>query len=173
MYPEANRDILRTGIIFHDIGKSVELVRIGTTFDYSIEGKLVGHMALGIEMVRKLLPDGMPPLLWARIQHIILSHHGELQLGSPVLPQTIEAVIVVKIDQLSSLTRQYQVALQTDAEKSFSSYIPRLGVQIYTDPYVSEPEDNSGAKTEQVNQDIKPETKKTDSTEDADQVEMF
>jgi 3'-5' exoribonuclease len=94
-YPEINRDLLLTGVILHDIGKLEEL-RWGTSFDYTLEGQLVGHITLGIAMIEKklaMLPD-FPPRLRMLVEHMVLSHHGKLEFGSPKLPMIPEAVLL-------------------------------------------------------------------------------
>jgi len=93
-YPEINRDLLLTGAILHDIGKLEEL-RWGTTFDYTLEGQLVGHITLGVLMIEKKLATlpGFPPQLRMLVEHMVLSHHGKLEFGSPKLPMIPEAVL--------------------------------------------------------------------------------
>lgn len=102
-YPEINRDLLLTGVVLHDIGKLHEL-RWGTSFDYTLEGQLVGHITIGISMVeRKLanLPD-FPDNLRILVEHIILSHHGKYEFGSPKLPMIPEALLLHYLDDLDA-----------------------------------------------------------------------
>ncbi|HYK34366.1 3'-5' exoribonuclease YhaM family protein [Alloacidobacterium sp.] len=102
-YPEINRDLLLTGVVLHDIGKLREL-RWGTSFDYTLEGQLVGHITIGISMVeRKLanLPD-FPDNLRILVEHIILSHHGKYEFGSPKLPMIPEALLLHYLDDLDA-----------------------------------------------------------------------
>jgi 3'-5' exoribonuclease len=102
-YPEINRDLLLTGAILHDIGKLEEL-RWGTSFDYTLEGQLVGHITMGIAMIeRKLaaLPD-FPPGLRILVEHMVLSHHGKLEFGSPKLPMIPEAVLLHYLDDIDA-----------------------------------------------------------------------
>jgi 3'-5' exoribonuclease len=102
-YPEINRDLLLTGAILHDIGKLEEL-RWGTTFDYTLEGQLVGHVTLGIVMIEKKLATlpGFPPHLRMLVEHIVLSHHGRLEFGSPKVPMIPEAVLFHYLDDLDA-----------------------------------------------------------------------
>jgi 3'-5' exoribonuclease len=102
-YPEINRDLLLTGAILHDIGKLEEL-RWGTTFDYTLEGQLVGHITLGVVMIEKKLATlpGFPPQLRMLVEHIVLSHHGKLEFGSPKLPMIPEAVLFHYLDDLDA-----------------------------------------------------------------------
>lgn len=102
-YPEINRDLLLTGVVLHDIGKLHEL-RWGTSFDYSLEGQLIGHISIGISMVEKKLvnlPD-FPENLRVLVEHIILSHHGKYEFGSPKLPMIPEALLLHYLDDLDA-----------------------------------------------------------------------
>ena len=102
-YPEINRDLLLTGAILHDIGKLEEL-RWGTSFDYTLQGQLVGHITLGIAMIEKKLAtlEGFPPKLRLLVEHMVLSHHGKLEFGSPKLPMIPEAVLLNFLDDLDA-----------------------------------------------------------------------
>jgi 3'-5' exoribonuclease len=102
-YPEINRDLLLTGAILHDIGKLEEL-RWGTSFDYTLEGQLVGHITIGIAMIEKKLAvlEGFPPALRILVEHMVLSHHGKLEFGSPKLPMIPEAVLLHYLDDLDA-----------------------------------------------------------------------
>jgi 3'-5' exoribonuclease len=102
-YPEVNRDLLLTGAILHDIGKLEEL-RWGLSFDYTLEGQLVGHIALGIAMIEKklaTLPE-FPPQLRILVEHMVLSHHGKLEFGSPKVPMIPEALLLHYLDDLDA-----------------------------------------------------------------------
>jgi 3'-5' exoribonuclease len=102
-YPEINRDLLLTGVILHDIGKLQEL-RWGMTFDYTLEGQLVGHIAIAIGMIEKklaVMPE-FPPTLRILVEHLVLSHHGRLEFGSPKLPMIPEAVLLHYLDDLDA-----------------------------------------------------------------------
>jgi 3'-5' exoribonuclease len=98
-----NRDLLLTGVILHDIGKLEEL-QWGTTFDYTIEGQLLGHITLGVTLIERkvaALPD-FPPALRVLVQHLVLSHHGKYEFGSPKLPMIPEAVLLHYLDDLDA-----------------------------------------------------------------------
>ncbi len=102
-YPEVDRDLLLAGAMLHDIGKLHEL-RWGTTFGYTIEGQLLGHITIGIGMVEAkiaALPE-FPPRLRTLLLHLILSHHGRLEYGSPKLPMTAEALLLHYLDDLEA-----------------------------------------------------------------------
>jgi 3'-5' exoribonuclease len=102
-YPEIHRDLLVTGAILHDIGKLSEL-SWGTSFAYTMQGELLGHITLGVSMIeRKLaaLPD-FPAPLRILVEHLVLSHHGKLEFGSPKLPMIPEAVLLNYLDDLDA-----------------------------------------------------------------------
>jgi 3'-5' exoribonuclease len=114
-YPEVHRDLVMTGAILHDIGKLEEL-RWGLNFDYTIEGQLLGHITLGIQMIEKRAAQipGFPPRLKLLVEHIVLSHHGKYEFGSPKLPMTAEAVLFHYLDDLDA--KMYSV--RTELERS-------------------------------------------------------
>ena len=102
-YPILNRDLLVTSALFHDIGKLEEL----STFpenDYTDEGQLLGHIAMGMEIVgmRIRAIDGFPRKLANELKHCILAHHGELEYGSPKKPAIPEAVALNFADNLDA-----------------------------------------------------------------------
>jgi 3'-5' exoribonuclease len=102
-YPELDADLLLTGVVLHDIGK-IEELRYARGIEYSTEGRLLGHIMIGAGMVRdriKAIP-GFPAALAVLVEHLILSHHGTHEFGSPALPQTREAVALNFIDDLDS-----------------------------------------------------------------------
>lgn len=102
-YPILHRDLLFTGVILHDIGKTAEL-SWETGFDYTTEGTLLGHIHMGVVLVEKVidtLPD-FPPRLKTLVIHLILSHHGKLEFGSPKLPMIPEALALNFLDDLDA-----------------------------------------------------------------------
>jgi len=102
-YPGLNRDLLVAGALLHDIGKIRELDYV-RSFGYTDEGKLVGHIVIGAQMVEEKMtriPD-FPPLLRTLVTHLMLSHHGQYDYGSPKRPKTLEAVILNYLDDLDS-----------------------------------------------------------------------
>ena len=102
-YPILHRDLLLTGVILHDIGKIRELAwDVG--FEYTVEGTLLGHIQMGMELTEKTmdrLPD-FPPRLKTLVLHMILSHHGKLEFGSPKLPMIPEALVLNFVDDLDA-----------------------------------------------------------------------
>jgi 3'-5' exoribonuclease len=124
----ARRDLVIAGAILHDIGKLQEL-----TYDlatgYSVEGNLLGHIALGLGMVRDAIRErpAFPPALALELEHLILSHHGSRELGSPVEPMTIEAFILAATDDLDAKIQQIRQHLaDDDSDGPFTSYHRRL-----------------------------------------------
>ena len=108
-YPLLDRDLLLTGVILHDIGKVRELSwEIG--FEYTIEGTLLGHIQMGIELVEKTIDTlpNFPPKLKTLVLHMILSHHGKLEFGSPKLPMIPEALALNFLDDLDAKMQAVQ-----------------------------------------------------------------
>ncbi len=116
VYPALNRDLLVTGALFHDCGKLWEnaVEEAGFAMPYNLTGEMLGHISIGIELVntlwRKLPPDAEaepgggpgPEEVRLHLLHLIASHHGELEFGSPVVPKTPEAAALHYIDNLDA-----------------------------------------------------------------------
>jgi 3'-5' exoribonuclease len=102
-YPEADADLLMTGAILHDIGKIDEL-SYDRSFGYTTEGVLLGHIIMELEMLNKKMDaiEGFPPTLRTLVQHLIISHHGQYDFGSPKLPMFREALLLHYLDDLDS-----------------------------------------------------------------------
>jgi len=114
-YPMLMRDLVLTGVILHDIGKIRELAW-ATGFEYTLEGQLLGHIQIGAAMAEKAmdaLPD-FPPRLKTLVLHMILSHHGKLEFGSPKLPMIPEALMLNFLDdmdaKMQTLASEFQKA---------------------------------------------------------------
>ena len=102
-YPLLDRDLLLTGVILHDIGKLRELSwEIG--FEYTVEGMLLGHIQIGTALAERTIDSlpGFPPRLKLLVLHMILSHHGKLEFGSPKLPMIPEALVLSFLDDLDA-----------------------------------------------------------------------
>jgi 3'-5' exoribonuclease len=129
----ARRDLLVAGALLHDIGKLQELTYEVAT-DYSIEGNLVGHIVIGVGMVRDIAReiDGFPAPLLLEIEHLILSHHGAKELGSPVTPMTVEAFILAAVDDLDATLHQVHRHIRADdSPRPFTPYNKRLERSLY------------------------------------------
>lgn len=103
LYEGLNRDLLIAGALLHDVGKVREMTYL-RSFDYTDEGKLLGHITIGVEMVREKIAglEGFPQELALLLQHMLLSHHGQYEFGSPKRPKTLEATILNYLDDLDS-----------------------------------------------------------------------
>lgn len=102
-YALLNRDLLLTGVMLHDIGKVRELAW-ETGFEYTIEGTLIGHIQMGVEIVERTMDQlgNFPPRLRTLVVHMILSHHGKLEFGSPKLPMIPEALALSFVDDFDA-----------------------------------------------------------------------
>lgn len=129
-YPLVNRDLLLTGAFFHDIGKIHELT-YNRSFSYTTKGQLLGHMIIELEMLQaKLasLPD-FPEELKSMIEHLIISHHGEYEFGSPKLPMFPEALMLHYLDDLDSKMEAMRAQFERDStlDGPWTTYNPSLG----------------------------------------------
>jgi 3'-5' exoribonuclease len=102
--PPINRSVVMAATILHDIGKLRELAYHPVEARYTTEGRLISHIIIGRDMVRDAARriDGFPDELLLRLEHVILAHHGKREFGAPVLPQTLEALLVSHIDDLDA-----------------------------------------------------------------------
>ena len=103
-YPALDRDLLMAGALLHDIGKTRELAFAAFPFEYTVRGRLVGHLVIGIEMIQEKIQTipGFPEEMATRLQHLILSHHGRYEFGSPTLPMISEAFVLNFLDDLDA-----------------------------------------------------------------------
>lgn len=135
LFPQVDRDLLLIGVFLHDIGKIHELSQ-GMYVDYTTEGKLVGHLQIGCNMANRKMDaiDGFPDGLRLEVQHLILSHHSEMELGSPVIPKTLEAIVLALIDNLDAQTDAFKRVIEEAKGKrqEWSDYLPLIQRQIWT-----------------------------------------
>jgi len=117
-YPNLDGDLLLSGAILHDIGKIDEL-NFELNIDYSDKGRLLGHIVLGILMVEEKLKTlkGFPSELALRLKHLVLSHHGEFDLGSPKRPKFLEAFALHLIDDMDAKINGLSRLLKDDRQE--------------------------------------------------------
>jgi 3'-5' exoribonuclease len=144
-YPELDADLLLTGIVLHDVGK-IEELSYERGVQYTTPGRLLGHITIGCGIVRdkiKTIPDFPAPLA-ILVEHLILSHHGTLEFGSPTLPQTREAVALHFLDDMDSKMAAMRSTLDSAAgTEEWTDRNPALRRAILrTDTYL-----HPGAKT--------------------------
>src|SRR5271169_6621641 len=128
-YSQINRDLLLTGAFLHDIGKIHELT-YNRSFSYTTKGQLLGHMIIELEMLQaKLaLQPGFPEELKTMIEHLIISHHGQYDFGSPKLPMFPEALMLHYLDDLDSKMESMRAQFEREGELEtpWTSYNPSL-----------------------------------------------
>jgi 3'-5' exoribonuclease len=139
LYPEIDRDLLLTGIFLHDIGKVDEL-SFDRAFAYTDEGQLVGHLVMGVEMLREkversaaLLGEPFPEELTLRLKHMIVSHHGSFEFGSPKLPMTLEAIALHCLDNLDAKIHTFAREIRDDPSRdsSWTPFQQSLGRRLF------------------------------------------
>ncbi len=139
LYPDLDRDLLLCGIFLHDIGK-VEELSYDRAFAYTDEGQLVGHLVMGVEMLaakvercKALTGEDFPSELLLRLKHMIVSHHGTHEFGSPKLPMTLEAVALHYLDNLDAKLHTFGREIRDDPsrESSWTPYQQSLGRRLF------------------------------------------
>src|SRR5579885_3362853 len=128
-YPGVDRDQLLVGVFLHDAGKVRELT-YGRAFGYSDEGQLVGHLVIGVEMlgekaakVPELTGEPFPTELLLRLKHMIVSHHGTYEFGSPKLPMTPEAIALHYLDNFDAKVHSFTRDIRED-KNALSAWTP-------------------------------------------------
>src|ERR1019366_8026742 len=128
-YPQVDRDLLLTGAFLHDMGKIHELT-YQRSIAYTTKGQLLGHMIIELEMLHQKLArlPGFPDELKILIEHMILSHHGQYEFGSPKLPMFPEALMLHYLDDLDSKMESMRAQFEREAEldSAWTSYNPSL-----------------------------------------------
>ena len=139
LYPALDRDLLLVGVLFHDIGKTVEL-ESERGFSYTDAGQLLGHVLLGLEMLEEKLAavrsrTGTPfdHELAIRVKHMIASHHGQYEFGAPKLPMTLEALALHHLDHLDARMAGVLQLIQNEAaiEGGWTQYQANLGRKFF------------------------------------------
>jgi 3'-5' exoribonuclease len=139
LYPDLDRDMLLMGAFLHDIGKVDELT-YERDLGYSDEGQLLGHLVIAVGMVDRkvrqaadLCGEAIPEDVLLHLKHIILSHHGEYEFGSPRLPMTQEAIALHFLDNLDAKLHMVSQLIQADAntESNWTPFQASLGRKLY------------------------------------------
>lgn len=138
-YPKIDKDLLLLGVFLHDSGKIVEL-SFERELGYTDEGQLLGHLIQGIELLtvkiratEQLTQEAFPSELALRLKHMILSHHGEYEFGSPKLPMTPEALVLHLLDNLDAKLHNFFQLLSEESptESSWTAYNAALGRKLF------------------------------------------
>lgn len=139
IYPAIDPDLLLMGAFLHDIGKVGEL-SYDRGFAYTDEGQLIGHLVMAISLLEGKLAEAerlsgevMPEELVLRLKHMIVSHHGEYEFGSPKLPMTLEAVALHHLDNLDAKIYSFSQQMRDDpnVESPWTAYNQGLGRKLY------------------------------------------
>jgi 3'-5' exoribonuclease len=128
-----DRDLLLFGAIFHDVGKVRELSWDAGSFAYTTEGRLLGHVVIGERLVASHMSalPGFPEELALRISHVLLSHQGETEYGSPERPKTLEALLVHLVDNLDARAAMYLESTANVSPGGWSHHENPLGRALY------------------------------------------
>jgi 3'-5' exoribonuclease len=143
---QVNESYVVAGAILHDLAKITEMTQTPVV-DYTDEGRLVGHLVTGVEWVEKYAPQ-MPQDQKIHLKHILLSHHGEYEYGSPKIPQTREAMLLHLIDNLDSKMNAFESVCRTDQTPGvWSGFIKHLDRMIYKPELPSYRTENSASES--------------------------
>ncbi len=142
-FPSIDKDLLSVGAFLHDIGKVRELA-VRKSIEYTTEGRLIGHISLGYEMIVekiKAIP-GFPVELTMLLKHIMLSHHGEYEFGSPKRPKIQEAIVINYLDDLAAKINNFQATLKKEqvAEGEWTGFSKMHDRYLYRQRAFSEAE---------------------------------
>jgi 3'-5' exoribonuclease len=134
-YEGVDRSLLLAGALLHDIGKLEELKMKNGLVEYTVQGRLKGHLVIGSEMVAQVAGNilDFPEELLEQLQHLILSHHGRQEFGSPTVPMTVEAFLISFLDDLDAkmnITEQLRRKMDNE-EKSWTDYQRSLERYLY------------------------------------------
>lgn len=132
LFPALDRDLLVTGALLHDLGKIREYTT-AESIELADEGRLIGHVNIGLRLLDQAVAGipGFPSDLAAHLSHMLLSHHGEMENGSPVVPQTIEAMALHLADLTSARLKQFEQALAACGDEPWSQYDRWLNRSVY------------------------------------------
>jgi 3'-5' exoribonuclease len=149
-YPQVNRDLLLTGAFLHDIGKIEELT-YNRAFSYTTRGQLLGHMIIELEMLQTKLAKlpGFPDDLKTLLEHMIISHHGQYDFGSPKLPMFPEALMLHYLDDLDSKMEAMRAHFEREAglDGPWTGYNASMGRPLLDSRKFMQGEEGAAAKT--------------------------
>lgn len=138
-YPQIDRDLLLTGAFLHDIGKIDEL-SFDRDMGYTDEGQLIGHLVMAVGKIdakvaeaEKLSGEPIPEETVLRLKHMVISHHGEYEYGSPKLPMTLEAVALSFLDNLDAKINSFEQLMSEDpnTDSAWTHYHPNIGRKLF------------------------------------------
>jgi 3'-5' exoribonuclease len=137
LYPQIHHDLLMTGALLHDVGKTKEFT-YERDIDYSDEGRLLGHVVLSEQMITERMAEitDFSPELALRLRHLIISHHGRYEWGSPRRPKTLEACALHYIENLDAQVNRFAqiIAARQDKAKPWTDYDTLLKRYLYAGP---------------------------------------
>ncbi len=138
-YPQLNRDLLLVGVFLHDLGKIAEL-NFGTEMSYTDPGQMLGHLVQGVvelqtrvDKIKAETGEAIPEEIVWRLQHMIVSHHGQLDHGSPKVPMTIEAIVLAYLDDMDAKVNAATELIEADrnTDSQWTAYHPNMGRKLY------------------------------------------
>ncbi|TWT39156.1 3'-5' exoribonuclease YhaM family protein [Blastopirellula retiformator] len=138
-YPQVDADLLLIGAFTHDLGKIDEL-SYDKGLSYSDEGQLIGHLVMGVSLIdqkaaeaEKLGGEAIPQELVLRVKHMVVSHHGKLEFGSPKVPMTLEALALNYLDTLDAHVISYGQLMKEDVntDSPWTIYHSSIGRKLY------------------------------------------
>lgn len=138
-YPQLDTELLMFGAFLHDLGK-IEEIGSHSELSYTDRGQLVGHIVIGVQMLNQVISryeqsgdTTFPDELRLHLEHMIVSHHGQLEFGSPRLPATLEAIALHHIDNLDAKITSFISIIESDLTNSenWTNYVPSLGRKLW------------------------------------------
>jgi 3'-5' exoribonuclease len=136
-YPQLDAELLMIGAFLHDLGKIDEMSHDGE-ISYTDRGQMVGHIVIGVQMLNDRIAsiesgEPFPDQLRLHLEHLIVSHHGQLEFGSPKLPVTLEAVALHHLDNLDAKITSYTNVIESDvaADGNWTNYNPSVGRKLW------------------------------------------
>ena len=144
-YRQLSTDLVVIGAFLHDLGKIEELAG-NEEMSYTDRGQLIGHIVIGVQMLGEKIADverqsgeAFPQVLRWQLEHLILSHHGQLEFGSPRIPQTLEALLLHHLDNLDAKIAAATSVIESDVagEGNWTNYNPSLGRKLWKEDPLS------------------------------------